>query len=122
LPVAPLDLRAGQRVMAMAPDGEGDGAGDARWVPGRVIAERHVDGARQFKVSCDGYDSEDDVWVEAASSKVRLQQAAAGRHGATHATHANEEHAAARKRAEERRAQGYSRHREAMLSGERMAD
>ena len=65
---------------------------------------------------------QDDVWVEAASSKVRLQQAAAGRHGATHATHANEEHAAARKRAEERRAQGYSRHREAMLSGERMAD
>ena len=27
---------------------------------------------------------QDDVWVEAVSSKVRLQQAAAGRHGATH--------------------------------------
>ena len=69
-PSAPVDLRVGARVMAVAPGEEPDEP-DARWVPGRVLSQRTHVGAKQFKISLDGYDSEDDQWVESDDPRVR---------------------------------------------------
>ena len=55
--------RVGQRILSEADGGE--------WRPGRIIGRRVVGGAPQLKVSVDGYDSDQDEWVDAASARVR---------------------------------------------------
>ena len=55
--------RVGQRILSEADGGE--------WRPGRIIGRRVVGGAPQLKVSVDGYDSDQDAWVDAASDRVR---------------------------------------------------
>ena len=55
--------RVGQRILSEADGGE--------WRPGRIIGRRVVGGAPQLKVSVDGYDSDQDEWVDAASDRVR---------------------------------------------------
>ena len=82
-------FKIGARVLAVAPagsddeeadDGGGAGGGDGaaeRWVPGRVLAERSHGGTKQFKISLDGYDSEDDAWVDADDDRVRPYEAGA---------------------------------------------
>ena len=53
--------RVGQRILSEADGGE--------WRPGRIIGRRVVGGAPQLKVSVDGYDSDQDEWVDAASAQ-----------------------------------------------------
>ena len=78
--VEPHVFKPGTRVMALAPDA------DDKWVPGRVLAERKgttgggggVGGKRQYKISLDGYDSEDDAWLDEDDPNVRPYEAGGG--------------------------------------------
>ena len=50
----------------------GGGGVTTAWVPGRVLARRMVGGGRraQWKVGKDGYDSEEDEWLDADTDRV----------------------------------------------------
>ena len=59
----------GIRVLARAPDDEEDGDS---WVPGRILGTRTTQkGAVEYKVSLDGYDSENDEWMQGDDDRVK---------------------------------------------------
>ena len=81
--------------MAVAPEGsddeEGEAEGRAKWVPGRVLSERTHKGTKQYKISLDGYDSEDDAWVDCDDGRVHPYEAASPASGGGDAAAAKEE-------------------------------
>ena len=59
----------GIRLLARAPDDEEDGDS---WVPGRILGTRTTQkGAVEYKVSLDGYDSENDEWMQGDDDRVK---------------------------------------------------
>ena len=116
-------FKVGARVLAVAPAGSDDeegeeGASADRWVPGRVLGERSHAGTKQYKISLDGYDSEDDAWVDCDDPRVKPYVADAGGGGAgggdadakAAAKRDQEERERARKFAEQRKADARSAH------------
>ena len=49
-----------------------------RWVSGRVLGKRMHKGVQQFKISLDGYDSENDEWVDETDQRVIAAHASHG--------------------------------------------
>ena len=96
-------------MLAVAPEGSDDDDGEGadtetKWVPGRVLGERSHSGKRQYKISLDGYDSEDDAWVDCDDPRVKpYATAGAGGHGGGGGSTGAEEAKAAAKREQEER-------------------
>ena len=111
-------------MLAVAPDDDDDdddadgsgggGGGGERWVPGRVLAERHQSGVRQYKISLDGYDSEDDAWVDEDDPRVRPYEAVATADAKEAAKAEQAERDAARRFAEQRKVDARSVHARAI--------
>jgi hypothetical protein len=112
--------------MAIAPAGSDDededndagGELEERWVPGRVLGERTHRDTKQYKISLDGYDSEDDAWVDADDPRVRPYEVSGGGGGADksadekeQAKLAAQERDRARKFNEQRKGEARSAHR-----------
>ena len=108
----PCVLKVGGRVLAHAPEG-GDG-NQVRWVPGRVLSSRTHGGIVQYKVSLDGYDSENDEWLTADDERVQPYEASTDSKEA--ATREADEKLVARLQSEQRRHDGMREHREAVAA------
>ena len=67
----------GNRVLARAPDADEDDGDEAEggWVTGRVLGTRTHGGVAQYKVSLDGYDSENDEWMEGDDERLKPYEA-----------------------------------------------
>jgi hypothetical protein len=118
----PHVFRVGTRVLAIAPDDdeeeeEGDAPAEERWVPGRVLGERVFKGSKQYKISLDGYNSEDDAWVDHDDERVRPYEAPNSSDDAEAAKAEQGELDRARKFAEARKAQANQVHAAAARSG-----
>lgn len=100
----------GARVLAIAPvdsDDEEEEPAAERWVPGRVLGQRVFRGKPQHKVSLDGYDSEDDVWVDNDDPRVRPYDA----DGATTGAAGDDKSGAAKEAAERDHARRFAEQR-----------
>ena len=107
--------KVGARVLARAPDAESDdegGDGDSGWVTGRVLGTRTHSGKAQYKVSLDGYDSENDEWMEGDDERLRPYQDASDAKEAAKRTQA--EHEKARLQSEARRHESRAAHEQAI--------
>eukprot|EP00967_Tisochrysis_lutea_P153670 scaffold303802_cov28-Tisochrysis_lutea.AAC.1 len=113
-----MQLKVGSRVLAISPDSDFEESAASQWISARVIAERTVNGSTQYKMSFDGYESEDDKWIEPDSSRVRPHNAILDTKEA--AAHEKRNAEVARLRNEKRRAQEHKLHDVAMKSGELM--
>jgi len=111
---APRTFAVGGRVLAVAPDDEGDEDEARRWVPGRVLGSRNVGEILQFKVSLDGYDSENDEWVDADDERLQPYEASADAKVA--AKQEAQEKVTARLQSEARRHAGALEHEAAMVA------
>ena len=119
------EFKVGARVLAVAPGGSDDEDGGAdptpkgdKWVPGRVLGERSQSNKKQYKISLDGYDSEDDAWVDADDPRVRPYEAGASMSGGGgEGADDKEERDRARKFNEQRKEEARTAHRAA--GGER---
>ena len=100
--------------MAVAPEGsddeEGEAEGRAKWVPGRVLSERTHKGTKQYKISLDGYDSEDDAWVDDDDPRVKPYAAPKTADEKEAAKADQAERDSARRFAEQRRAEANKAH------------
>ena len=90
----------GERVLARTPES----IDEVTWVTGRVLGTRSHAGVVQYKVSLDGYDSENDEWMEEDDERVRPYAVAADEKEA--ARREADEKVAARLQSEARRHDG----------------
>ena len=111
--------QVGSRVLARPPadpnadDATAQAMDGERRVPGRVLGTRtRGDGAVEYKVSLDGYDSENDEWMEGDDERLRPYEAAADPKEAT--KREADEKVAARLHSEQRRHDGRREHGEAV--------
>jgi len=81
-------------------------------VPGRVLGCRTIAGGTQYKVSLDGYDSENDEWVDADDGRLQPYEASTDSRAA--AKQQEEEKVAARLHSEFRRHEGARQHEAAI--------
>ena len=101
----------GARVLARSPDDDDDELGG--WVTGRVLGTQvSPGGTAQYKVSLDGYDSENDEWMEGDDERLQPYNEASDAKEAAKRTAA--EHERARLQSEARRHESRTAHEEAV--------